>query len=146
MARIDYYGIEQALKTQLQNDSDLSGKRVEIERFPTFDPMDGDAIYIYLENRQAPENIQRIRAGTSTDMDLFLSVWIFAFHADDNEKSAEFRDDLLGQVELAIMDDRTLGGTVDTCWINGGEFHHMEESGFWNGAEIQLQARAQAVT
>lgn len=145
MAVVDYYGIEQAIQSQIDAYAGVSDDTIiEIEKLPAFDPVDHDWIGIYMDDRDAPANLQRIRAGSSIDYEVHLSIWVFAFHNDDVSLASKHRDDLLGQVELALIDDRTLGSTVQSSWISGGRFNRLEDNGFWSGAEIRLTARVQA--
>lgn len=147
MAVIDFYNIEVQIKAILEAYSDLSGVRVsDPEILPSFDPMGGDGIYIYLENESCPDNIQRIRAGRSTDSYLTFSLWVFAWHSDSVTLASKERNRIRGLVELALMGNRTLNGTVITSWLRGGRFNRLEDNGFWSGAEVILEAHAQAVT
>ena len=147
MAAINYYEIELQIKAVLAAFAGLAGIRMaDPEILPSFDPMSGDSVFIYLENENCPDDLQRLRAGTSTDSYLTFSIWCFAWHMDSVSLASKARNDLRGQVALALMGNRTLNGTVITSWISGGRFNRLEDNGFWSGGELILTAHAQAVT
>lgn len=148
MAAIDYYAIELQIKSILGNYSGLAGVRInDPEILPAFDPSDGaDGVFIYLENEECPDDLQRIRAGTSVDSYLTFSIWVFAWHSDSVTDASRLRNDLRGKVALALTGNRTINGTVITSWITGGRFNRLEDNGFWSGGELILRAHAQAVT
>lgn len=152
MARIDYHGIGVEIKNALVNDATLAAMTPVPQindpgRFPTFDPQGNpNAVYIYLETRSAPENMQRLRAGQSTDMLIRFSIWSFSFHFDELPTAEQNRDLLCSNVELALMANRGLGGKVKTSWLEGGKFYGGDEGGFWSGCETILVCHAQAVT
>lgn len=145
MARVDYYALEQAIADHLRKESELEGVRVEIEKQIDFG-VDSDAVFIYLDRRDAPAEEQRLSAGTRTDFLLTFSLWCLAFHLDSVAAASELRDDLLGRVEVALMRDRTFGGLAGTAWLEGGEFDTLEDNGFLSAAEVRLVVRAHATT
>ena len=151
MARVDYYSIEQAIRTQLLADAGLSNITVTIEEELSFQR--GDIIAIFLDRRDAPAEEQTLSAGTHIRMHLKFSIWCFHFGLVVAD-SIERRDDLLGKVELALMRDRTFSGAVNSSWITGGEFQtgevHSEAgmgfSGWGSGAEVELIAEMTGTT
>jgi hypothetical protein len=151
MSAIDYHGIGVEIKTVLDAYfTALGGTPVYVAdpgRYPTFDQSGNqDSVYIYLSSRSAPDGVQRIRAGTSTDQILSFAIWSFSFHADDISQAELFRDALLGNVELALMEKRTLNSKVKALWLRGGQFYGADEGGLWSGAETIMECHAQSLT
>ena len=147
MARLDYYAIEEGIKTTLEADSALDGVKIHIEEESLFSNDECPAIFIYIESRDAPIDMQRLAAGTRTDFQMRFSLWCVEFHLESIPKAAELRDDLLGNAEVALMKDRVLGGTVVKAWLEGGRFLSGEvEGGFIMAAEIILVADGIATT
>lgn len=147
--RVDYYGILKAIRTAIISDTDVERhderitERIYIER-PLL--LEGPAVFIYRDRRDAPEEIQRISQGRRIDMFLNVSLWVMEFDFDSVEAATRRCDDLLGKVETAILADRTFGGTVAYHWITGGEFISGEDNGFYSAAEIALTAKVHATT
>lgn len=145
--RIDYYDILQAVRTAIVSDAEVERhnpeltQRVYIERPLT---LEGPSIFIYRERRDAPAEEQRISQGRRVDYDFSVTVWCLEVDFDSVEKASRRCDNLLGKVELALLNDRTLGGTVAYHWITGGEFTSGEDNGFFSAAEIALTARVHA--
>lgn len=146
MAAISYFAIEEALRDAIVSDPDLETVRGFIEEDLIFSPESAPAVYIYLESRAAFEEDQRLSAGRRTDYTISLTVWCVEWHQDSVSEAARSRDSLIAKVELAIMRDRTLGGLVDSLWLDGGEFQSgFGEQGFISAGEIRVMARAGAV-
>lgn len=145
MARIDYYDIEEKIKLLLQENDEINTEaHILIEKELTFEQ--GKIIAIYLDRRDAPANIQSLSAGTRTRFNLQFTIWVFAFSLE-LQKAIELRDDLLGKVELVLMADRTLKGSVASSYISGGEFENVTGgTGFMSGASIELVADKTAVS
>lgn len=145
MARADYFAIEQAIKTLIEGNANTpANTKVFIESEISFAHEACPGVYIYLDRRSAPAGIQRLAAGTRTDFEVRFTVWCAEWHQDSVAKASEFRDDLIGKIELALMSDRTLGGSVESSWLDGGEFGSFEENGFLSLGEIVLIAHVKA--
>ena len=149
MARVDYFGIEEAIKTVLEANAALAGVQVGIEEELPFTAAVDPQVEIYLERRDAPE-LQPLAGGQRTRFLVRFSIWCYGVSLDSIAKACEVRDDLIGAVELALMADRTLGGTVNASWLEGGAFDTKEtpgaSSGFGMGGEIILMADVKATT
>lgn len=150
MARVDYYGIESAVKTLLEADSALTGVAVGIEEEVPFREASALCVEIYATRRDAPAEMQPIRAGKTTRFLLRLSIWCWAYSLESVSKACQLRDDLMGKVEIALMGDHGLGATVNSSWQEGGEFETKAspgaQSGFGMGGEIILVADVRATT
>lgn len=150
MPATDYYGIREEIRNVLLADADLTaiGLTVEIESEIDFGAEDVPIAFIYLESRTAPDGAQRLAAGTRTDFRLQFSIWCGHFSLESLEKAAEFRDDLIGKVEVALMKNRTLNNKVRTLWLTGGEFFlaRDQESGFYSLGEVAFTVDAISTT
>ncbi len=145
MARVDYFNIEEKIKQQLEANDEINTdvSAIIIEEELTFQR--GKIIGIYLERRDAPPENQTLSFATRIRFELKFNIWVFAWHLEIRE-AIHLRDDLLGKVELVLMADRSLQGSVGSSWISGGEFDNgIGESGFYSGASIELLADTTAV-
>lgn len=149
MAAIDYAGIEDQLKTIIEADSTLDGARVYVEEEPQFGMMDSQkAISIFLHNRSASSG-QSLSAGKRQRYDVKYSLWSTFFSLESFRVACTGRDALLGALELVLMADRTIGGKVNTCWLEGGQFLSARDDAagvFVASAETILVANASAIT
>lgn len=139
MARIDYFSIEEAIKTVLDDDADVTGS-VLIEEEITIQR--GNIIGIYLDDRNAADEDQSLSAGTRTRFNVRFTIWCWHFGIGrDRRGPMEQRDDLVGKVEIALMKKRTLNDTVTMSWLEGGEFLSGPDptgNQFMSGASIIL--------
>ena len=123
MAAIDYYGIENNLKTILK----LALGAGVIVTAEVSQPMDTIPwVAIYLDGRTAPED-QPIAAGTRQRYQLKFSIWCWCWSLDNSAKAAEARDDLMGTVESAIMRNRSIGTSVENGMLQGGSFQTAKD-------------------
>ena len=139
MARVDYYALETAVKTALEADAAvvataglviLVEEEVSMHRVPV--------VVITLASRAAPDELQPLRAGKGTRFLVELVLFVY-FYALDVSEAARQRDDLVGKVEIALMNDRTLGGACNYLYLTGGTFvTARDESGFNSGAEVRV--------
>ena len=149
MARVDYYAIEQEIKTVLEADAALAGVTVTIEEELMFGSESTPWIGVYLDRRDAPPALQRLGAGQSTRFLLRFPLWCWEYHLESITKAIQRRDDLVGKIEVALMKNRTLSGKVATSWLEGGELPSArlpEQAGFVSGAEVILVAEVSATT
>ena len=148
MARINYYGIEDAIRSVLAADSDLAGVTITVEE--ELSPARGNVVGIYLDSRSAPNELQGLSAGQRTRFHVTFSIWCWHFGVGrDWRVPMQQRDDLLGKVEIVLMKNRTLNDTVTMSWLTGGEFMSGPDptgNQFMSGAEIKLTADVAAST
>ncbi len=139
MARADYFAVLEAIEAQLKADEDLAEATILVEEDLSFQP--GDTVIIYLERREAPANQQGLSAGKRTRFLVTFSVWCYHF-ALDTRPAMKKRDDLIGRVEVALMRDRTYRGSVESSYIDGGNFASGRTEGglYMAGAEIRIVA------
>lgn len=146
MARIDYFAIEKKLGDILSSDSTLQGVKVIVEEDVEFE--DGPYVGIYLERRDATAS-QSLSSGTKIRYDLKLSIWCWSYSLDSVADAINSRDDLVGKVELVLLNNRTIGDKVTTSWLEGGEMPSArlegeEVDGYISGGEIILTAQVSA--
>ncbi len=122
MAAVDYVGIRTEIETALNADARTSSARVYVEEEPQFGLSDHQSVIaVFMDNRSAPATEQSVSAGKRTRFNLRVSFWVVAFSLDSYRKACDERDTLMGQLELVLMDNRTLGGKVAASWLEGGE-------------------------
>jgi len=145
MARVNYFDIETTLEDILKDDPTLAGTTILVEEELTF--QQDDIVIIYLDRRVAPANEQSLSAGKRTRMDLSFSIWCFHYGLELRDVM-KARDDLLGKIEIVLMNNRTLRDKVETSWLEGGEFQTLktEDQAFMSGAEIVLTTKVIATT
>lgn len=148
MARVDYFAIEAAIRDILVADAGLAGTTVLVEEELTVNR--GNIVGIYLEDRDSPAEIQTLSAGTRTRFFVRFTIWCWHFGVGRNRQvPMEQRDDLVGKVEIALMGNRNLNGTVDSSWLLGGEFiSGPDPTGrqFMSGASVILEVDVTGTT
>lgn len=115
---------------------------VSVEReVGAFQP--GSEVIIYLDRFLVKSERQRIAAGLRQDEDLSLTVWCFHTGLLVNDEVRRERNRIHRLCKRAILENKTLGGTVDTTFILGGEYQTLpREQGFTLGASIELTCEA----
>lgn len=146
---IDYSGIRNQLKSIIEGDALTSGTRVYIEEDPQFGLPDAQkVILICLDRRTAPPAAQRLSSGLRTQYHLQGTLVTVFFSMESFEQACVGRDALLGNLELVLMKDRTIGGKVTSSWLEGGEMFSVRnpQSNIWAAvAETLLVMDVQAV-
>ncbi len=124
MSRIDYYSIEKELQFILQNEPSLNEVTVLVEEMPELAADMSPFISIFLDRREVPSG-QPIAGGTRQRMLLKLSVWCYVVEIESVEAACKKRDDLVGKVEVALMNNRTINDSINHMMIDGGEFDNV---------------------
>lgn len=149
MAIVNYSGVLAALVAILQADTRLGGARIYCEEDPLFGAMDaGRCIAVYLTRRQIHPD-QALQAGKSTRWLVGISIWTFGTSLESFKKAQEMRDALTDQLELVLNDNRTISGTVDFMYMNGGDFLSAQNPGdnvFVAGAETSIACQVSATS
>ncbi|MDZ4347913.1 MAG: hypothetical protein U1E51_36360 [Candidatus Binatia bacterium] len=128
MSAVDYQGIRDEIETVLSADARTEGARVYVEEEPQFGLSDHQSVIaVFMDSRGAPSGEQSVSAGMRTRFNLRVSFWVVAFSLDSYRKACDERDGLLGQLELVLMDNRTLGGKVAASWLEGGEMFSAKD-------------------
>lgn len=129
MAAIDYTGIVNKLQTILEGDSRTADARIYVEEEPQIGLSDnGTAIAIFAERRAAPPPEQVISAGKRTRYYWQVTLWVVAFNLESYRAACEQRNALLGQLELVLMADRSIGGLAESSWLEGGEMFSARDA------------------
>jgi len=145
VARINYFVIEQAIETALRAASDLSGATITLEEDVELAVEQVPWIGIYLASRQDAGG--PIAAGKQQRFRVRFEVWCFEHDTESLTAASRKRDDLMGKVEIALLNDPTLGSTVALARITGGEFESgRTEAGFLMGGSILLDVEQTATT
>lgn len=147
MARVDYFAVTQEIKTVLAAAADLASTNITVEHDVQLGFEQVPWVNIRILRRAAPEALQPISAGMITK---FLVDWLiecWTWHPDGPDAAADMRDDLIGKVEVALMNNRTLNSTVTKSWLLGGEFRMVTLENDWLlGGQVILQAEVKATT
>lgn len=126
---IDYAGIRDNLKSILEGDSATAGAGIFIEEDPQFGLSDiQQVIFICMDGRTAPNREQTMSAGRKTQYNLQCTLVTAFFSMEGFKAACDGRDALLGQMELVLMKDRTIGGLADSSWLMGGPMFSVRNS------------------
>jgi hypothetical protein len=140
MTDIAFQAISEAIKARLDTAFANRVPLPEVVLEQEFEPRESWVV-IYCQGVQAPEDDQPLTASRKQRLQVRFEIWCWRF-AMTNTQAAELRDALVGDVELALMLDRTLNGTVDTSWLEGGRFNRAEDpqslGRFFCGGEVVL--------
>ena len=127
MAAVDYAGIRDKIKSILESDSRTANATIFIEEDPQFGLSDVQrVIFVCLDRRTAPPNAQRLAAGLRTQYHLQCVLVTVFFDMQSFKAACDGRDALLGQMELVLMANRTIGGLANSSWLEGGEMFSEE--------------------
>lgn len=145
MAAIDYHDIEDTVRDTI-NTATASGSNIYVTA-EVNQPMNTNPwVAIYMQ-RRVDSDIQVCAGGTIKKYSLEFSIWCWGWSLDNSIIAAKTRDDLLGFVEVTLMDNRKMGGKIDNGTIHGGEFKTVEANkGYMSGAEIIYRAEVKATT
>jgi hypothetical protein len=143
--RIDYWGLEEEVKAIL--DTELVDGHVDIEREFQFASESTPWVGIYLDRRDAPASLQPLAAGKQTRMLVRLRLDCRAYSLESIARASQFRDELIGRVEVALMKHRDLNGKATASWLEGGSFSRVPQQDGWiSGGEVMLVADVKATT
>ena len=148
MAAIDYAGVLTSLKALLDADSRTNDARTYIEEDPQYGLSDSGKVIVLTLNRRSATAGQSLAAGKRQRYLLSVGVWSVAFDMASFDAAAAKRDALLAQVELVLMDNRTLSGKVVALNLTGGEFFSVrnpEGTVFTAMAETVIEAEVSAI-
>lgn len=143
MAAVNYAGLLTAYKTIFEADARLAGCRVYVEEDPQFGLMDvGSCISIFLLDRKPTPN-QSLSYGKRTRWHARVCFVCIYFSVESFHKAEIGRDALLGQLELVLMDNRTISSLVDSSWLEGGSFFSAKDD---SGANVFAAAAETIIT
>ena len=146
MAKINYWNIEQQIGSIIKTQVARATVLIEEE----INWAEGDVVAIYLEEAQAPAEQQGLSAGTRLRQLITFKIWCWHFgFGKDKTLAMQARDNLVGDVQVALLGNHRLNSTVNSSWIIGCEFIAgplPTDRGFAAGASIDLIAEAVATT
>ncbi len=149
MAAIDYVGIRSAIKSLIESYPGLADVRVYVEEEPQFGLSDvARAIAVFTDRRSAPASEQNLGAGKRTRYYLRTVFVVVFFTLESFEAACNGRDEVLANLELALMANRTLSGKVSSSWLEGGELFSARDSQtgcFISVAELILTSDVSAI-
>jgi hypothetical protein len=143
MAKIDYFGIAEEIAEIVR--AAFPETMVVVEEEVIIGPENSPIIAVYIDRRETPPN-QPIAAGRRMRVIPHFSLWVWTFSLNVRAAIKE-RDDLVGDIELLLMNNRTLNEKVDMIWIDGGELPSArlpDSNGFTSGGEIVIRAEVMA--
>jgi hypothetical protein len=145
MAKIDYFALAEEIAEIIHaNKPEIM---VVVEEELIIGPDNHPIVAVYVDRREPPD-IQPIAAGKKMRVIVYFAVWVWSYGLNVKEAIRE-RDDLIGDVELILMQNRTINDLVDTLWIDGGRLPTAmlpDSSGFTSGGEIIVRAEVMAET
>lgn len=120
MASVDFSTVATALQTMLTNSSQLAGVPVYVEEDFLYGLQDnGSAVVIYAERYNLHPD-SPLSGGKLSRWLLHLSIWCRSVALDIQQAIVD-RDLVLLHLEQALEVDHTIGGTVATSWMEGGD-------------------------
>jgi hypothetical protein len=151
MAVVDYYGIKTQLKAIIDADATLGSgnSNVFVEPKMVNSPELCPWVGIYGINRTASDAEQSLAAGLRTSYQYSVLLIVVHYNPEDIALASKARDDFMGSLEVLLMQNRTIGGKVESSWINGGTLSSAEigtdrNIGFISAAELELVCRVTA--
>lgn len=119
---VDYWGIREGIGRAIRSYPGLENLTVLQEPANEPSPEQLPAVLIYLDERDTPEENQRLTAGKTTHHRLVFSLWVLGYSAAGLDVAARSREDTMARVEVALMRDRSLGGLLTkSLTIKAGE-------------------------
>ena len=145
MAIIDYLGIENAIKTILDNDSrsNAFGGRtttIEVESEYILNAEKCPYIAIFLDSYTTLEDTQTIGGATPYLTSLSIQIWCYDCSLE-NLQGATNRDTMLGKVKEVLKDNKTLSDNVLYFKFGTGEFDNQKNTaglGFFKGVSLTI--------
>lgn len=143
MAAIDYAGIKVAMKALFDGDATLQAIRetfTDVEAELLISPERTPWIGIYGESRDVDH--EPLASGRRLFYRYLITVRVSAYDPENLAAAAKLRDDIIGQAEIVLLQNRTLSGTVTTLRLEGGEMMSgqvPEDLGFLADGVIEVR-------
>lgn len=146
MAVVDYHGIKVKLAEILKADPRTSHCHPRIEanlmRSYALTPW----VAIWTVGRVAQDADQRMAAGEDTFFRVSHKLLVVHHSLDGMEAAAKLRDEFMGKLEHVLMANRTIGGTVETLMLKGGEMGSGPGAkGFMADATLDFEATVRSI-
>jgi hypothetical protein len=145
MAIIDYTGIENEIKSILDNDSrtnSFGGRAttIEVEGEAILNEVSCPQIQIFLEEHETLQDTETIGGATPYLTSLSIVIWMYDFNLE-NVGGSQARDTMLGKVKEVLKENKTLNDTVLYFKFGGGEFDNQKNTaglGFFKGVSLTI--------
>lgn len=150
MAKIDYADLKNEIATILSSVAALSTVAVTVDDDIRVDSF-GASINIEMARRDAGAPAQSLSAGQRQRYYLMIVASVVCVGIE-RQAVVDQRDDIISEVELAIMRNRTLNDKVSTTILQGGELFLMRQSSagsegyFIAAGEVIMQLDAEITT
>ena len=144
MAKIDYNGIKDELKSVILAANLSVDHEVSIEGDILFDNFD-TLIDIEIDSREL--QTAYISQGTKIRLNLLVTITVWAKHFEQSV-SKKIRDDLMGELEVVLLQNRTLNDKVDTLWLLGGQnvaAYIEDEQAFVSAGEVKINIESEII-
>lgn len=127
--------------------SKLEGTTVEVEADPPANIEKAPWVGVFLTSWESSGR-QVLAAGTAKRILVEFELVCIAADLEEFRTAAKRRDELMGNVQLALLSDVTLGGTVELRDMTGGDFENAnaDGGGILASGTIRVQIEQQART
>lgn len=146
MAKIDYDQIETEIENVISNN--VNDVKILKEEELVFGFDNDRVVGIYLQSRRAPANRQRLANGSRSDLLVSFLLRCLGFSIDGTNNAASKRNNLVGDIEDALIRNRDLNGEVEFLFLNGGDVipPFQEGSGFASVGDVQIEVADRITT
>lgn len=131
-----------AIKALFDGDATLQAIRetfTDVEAELLISPERTPWIGVYGTSRDVDH--EPLAAGRRLSYNYRITIRVVAFNQENLAAAAKLRDDIIGQAEIVLIQNRTLSGTVNTLRLEGGDMMSAdipEKLGFLAEGEIQV--------
>lgn len=137
MSQVDYYGLLEAIKTQLTTSLTTQGVAVEIEPTENYD-LRTPAIGIFLD--EVPRDLTFIGGGKPHLLRPLFRIACLEFHAETMRDAIKKRNDFIKEVEEVLLLDRKFNNNAATSLVKKIEFDTAKsDPGYFAEGDIILE-------
>ncbi len=147
MAAVPYWEIREGIRDALLARPALAGATVDlVAGLDEAAEMSSPRVQIHISDRTTPEDEQPAAAGKVTVFHVTAILAVIYFSMSSAEEAVRLCEGAVGEAELALMADRTLGGRVETLWLLGGPMSYGKDpkGPMYAVAAIELRVKAKA--
>ena len=147
MGRVAYHAVAEEIANILLADPTLAARavRVVVDEGNALGPELCPFVNVRPARRDLPVAIQPIAAHTVARFLVTYTLECWEFSLDGMAHAARLRDELLGDVEIALLRNASLNQTVAESWLNGGTFLESDQDNL-RGGTVDLVADVRATT
>ena len=150
MARINYGAIAKARLDNVEREPNVRAADATVELNASYRDTGQRPSIVVFETRRSAVPLQDIAAGSRQRYRVTWEIWVATFSADSFADAASHRDELIGHIEVALMNNRNLDGLLPAknLILEGGEFRGGPgaESGYVAEGSIVCSAEVTATT